>query len=59
MSDIKFMRDLAAFTEALGVENAPIIFELAKVPWPDDQARDKFIYQLTGVNMKLERAYGG
>lgn len=59
MSQIQFIRDLAAFTEALGVQNAPTIFELAKVPWPSDEERDRFINQLTGVNMKVERSYGG
>jgi hypothetical protein len=59
MSNIQFIRDLAAFTEALGVQNAPMIFELAKTPWPSDQERDKFIQQLTGVNLKIERSYGG
>lgn len=59
MSNIPFVRDLAAFTEALGVQNAPVIMQLAKVPWPSDQHRDQFILQLTGVDLKTERAYGG
>jgi hypothetical protein len=58
MSEIRFIRDLAAFTEALGVQNAPIIMEFAKMPWQSDEERDQFIVQLTGVYMKAERAYG-
>jgi hypothetical protein len=59
MSNVQFIRDLAAFTEALGVQNAPTIFYLAQVPWPNDQERDSFIQQLTGVSLKVERSYGG
>ena len=59
MSNVQFIRDLAAFTEALGVQNAPTIFEMAKVPWKSEQERDRFIEQLTGVDLKVERSYGG
>jgi len=59
MSNIRFIRDLAAFTEALGVQNAPMVVEFAKMPWPSDQDRDQFIQQLTGISMKVERSYGG
>jgi hypothetical protein len=45
---MSFVDDLAAFTDALGVENAPIIFDLAQVPWPSDENRDEFIQALTG-----------
>jgi hypothetical protein len=58
MSEIRFIRDLAAFTEALGVQNAPMIVEFAKMPWQSDEERDRFILQLTGVSMKVERSYG-
>ena len=43
-----FISHLAAFTEALGVENAPIIMSLATVPWPSEADRDQFITELTG-----------
>lgn len=56
MSD--FGRNLAAFTEALGVENAPTIVHLAQVPWPSDDARNLFIRELTGFDVKEENAYG-
>lgn len=48
-----FIKNLAAFTDALGVENAPSIVHLSKVPWPDDTTRDSFIQALTGVNMSV------
>lgn len=53
-----FERHLAAFTEALGVENAPSIVYLSLVPWPNDEARNEFIRGLTQVDMKEINAYG-
>ena len=50
MNDM-FVRSLAAFTDALGVENAPTIWEFSTVPWPDDATRDQFIKDLTGTDM--------
>ncbi len=47
-----FARNLAAFTEALGVENAGMIVALSTVPWPSDENRDQFIRALTGFSMK-------
>lgn len=46
-----FVKNLAVFTEALGVENAPTIVHLSLVPWPDDATRDDFIKNLTGYDM--------
>lgn len=46
-----FVKNLAAFTEALGVESAPSIVEMSLIPWPDDATRDSFIKELTGVDM--------
>ena len=46
-----FVKNLAAFTEVLGVENAPTILSLSKIPWPDDTTRDAFIKDLTGQDM--------
>lgn len=46
-----FVRNLANFTEALGVENAPTIMSLSLIPWPDDATRDQFIKDLTGYDM--------
>lgn len=54
-----FLRHLAAFTEALGVENAPTIFALSQVGWQDDDQRDQFIRELTGVSIKERLTYGG
>lgn len=48
MADDGFIRDLAAFTDALGVKAAPHAIYLAMVPWPDTQSRDTFIKNLTG-----------
>lgn len=53
-----FERNLAAFTEALGVENAPSIVYLSLVPWPNDEARNDFIKGLTRIDMKEINAYG-
>jgi hypothetical protein len=46
-----FVKNLAAFTEALGVQNAPTILEMSLIPWPDDATRDSFIGHLTGIDM--------
>lgn len=51
-------RNLAAFTEALGIENAPTVVFLSMVPWPTDEARNDFIKNLTGISMKSVNAYG-
>lgn len=48
-----FVKNLAAFTDAMGVENAPAIVHLSLVPWPDDTTRDQFIKDLTGVDMSV------
>lgn len=41
------MQNLGAFTEALGIENAPTVVYLSLVPWPSEQERDDFIRILT------------
>lgn len=46
-----FVSNLDAFTNALGIENAPTIMELSLVPWPDEATRDDFIKSLTGYDM--------
>jgi len=46
-----FVKNVAAFTDALGVENAPTIIHLSLVPWADDTDRDQFITALTGIDM--------
>jgi len=50
-----FVKSIAAFTDALGVENAPTIMHLSLIPWPDDTTRDQFIQELTGYNMSANR----
>lgn len=52
-----FIRNLDAFTKALGVENAPIIFALSQVPWPTDDDRNQFILDLTGVSIPARDSY--
>ncbi len=51
MQDDGFIRNLAAFTEALGVTHAPSIVYLSQVNWPDEPTRDRFINLLTGKRM--------
>jgi hypothetical protein len=45
-----FIENVAAFTEALGVEAAPAIMHFSMVAWPDADTRDAFIKDFTGVN---------
>ena len=51
-----FIDDLDAFTQALGVENAPTIVHLALVPWPDADTRNDFIAKLTNIDLRYEDA---
>jgi len=53
-----FERNLAAFTEALGVENAPTVITMSLVPWPDDASRNQFIKDLTGRDIPEMNSYG-
>lgn len=53
-----FLRNLAAFTEALGVENAPAIITFSLLPWESDDHRNDFIKDLTGINIAEKNAYG-
>ena len=48
-----FVKNLAAFTDALGVDNAPTIVHMSLIPWPDDTTRDSFIKALTGIDMSV------
>jgi hypothetical protein len=50
--DASFVRDIAAFTDALGVENAPMVMYFALVPWPSDDDRNDFIKQLTNISIR-------
>jgi hypothetical protein len=58
LSEIRWIRDIAAFTEALGVQNAPLIMALSLVPWNDDAQRDQFISDFSNVSYKEELSYG-
>lgn len=53
-----FIRSLAAFTEALGVENAPTVITFALLPWESDAQRNDFIKDLTGIDISEKNAYG-
>lgn len=48
-----FVKNVAAFTDALGVENAPTVMYLSMMPWGDDATRDQFIKHLTGYDMSV------
>lgn len=47
-----FVDNLAAFTETLGVENAPTIMYLSMVPWGTASNRNAFIRALTNVDLR-------
>jgi hypothetical protein len=53
-----FVRNLDAFTQALGVENAGMVFSLSAIPWPTDEKRDEFINEMFGVDLVRRRMYG-
>ena len=53
---MQFIDDLAAFSEALGIENAPTVVYMALGPWPSTTVRDDFIRQLTGRDRRYEDA---
>lgn len=47
-SNHRTIRNLAAFTEAMGVQNAALVWHLStRVQWKDDDDRDDFIRVLT------------
>ena len=49
------IRNLAAFTDALGVENAALVWYLStRVVWPDDDNRNDFIRVLTGSDPRQQ-----
>ena len=50
-----FIDNLAVFSDALGVENAPTVVYLSLVPWPDPDVRDDFIMDLTGRDPRYEK----
>lgn len=52
-----FIRNLDAFTQAFGVQHAPVIFSLSQIPWKDDDDRNDFIFKLTGVSVKAKGSY--
>lgn len=43
----RFQDNAAAFTEAFGVSQAPLVVYLSMIPWESDD-RDEFIYRTTG-----------
>jgi len=52
-----FVRNLDAFTQAFGVQHAPVIFALSNANWPSDEDRNEFIFNLTGVSVKAKGSY--
>jgi hypothetical protein len=57
-ADNPFVRNLAAFTQALGVENAPAVFTFAAIGWPSDEVRNDFIKDMAGVDFRELDQYG-
>jgi hypothetical protein len=55
--DSMFTRNLADFTDALGVENAPTVMYLSLIPWPSDEERVDFIKALTNMSMRELLSY--
>lgn len=53
-----FVRNLDAFTRALGVENAPAVVHLSLLPWESDEQRDSFIEDITAINLKQVNSFG-
>lgn len=53
-----FVRNLDAFTRALGVENAPAIIHLSLIPWENDEQRDEFIRDITDINIRQVNSFG-
>lgn len=52
------IRNLDAFTRALGVENTPAIFSFSLLPWQSDAQRDAFIKDLVGIDLRKVNSYG-
>lgn len=44
----KFMDNIAAGVDALGLENSPIIWALANVQWASPAERDQFLAEIGG-----------
>ena len=55
---MKCVRNLAAVTGALGVENAPTVMFMSMFPFKDDDSRNDFIHDLTDISMTELRTYG-
>lgn len=43
----QFMDDVAAFVDALGMDEPGLILSLAQIAWDDEEDRDQFINFLT------------
>lgn len=55
---MSMVEDLDAFTRAFGIENAPMVFHFAMLPWASTEQRDSFIQDITGINLAQVNAYG-
>jgi hypothetical protein len=44
----RFMDNAAAFTEAFGVKQAPLVVWMSMIPWNSGEDRDAFIRKVTG-----------
>lgn len=48
MSELSFVNNIAAGVDALGLENSPIIFALARIAWDSIDDRDGVFNYLGG-----------
>jgi hypothetical protein len=39
----QFIRDVAAFVDAIGMDEPGLVLSLSLIPWEDDEDRDQFI----------------
>jgi nucleoid-associated protein YejK len=48
---VKFIENVAAAVEALGVEKAGIVYGIAMTDWESDQKRDDFLRLVSGKSI--------
>lgn len=44
------MRNVTAFVNAFGVEDADLVVTLATIPWKSEDERDGFINEIVSIN---------
>lgn len=48
MSGLRFVDNIAAGVEALGLENAPLVYAMARVKWESREDRDAMLAWMGG-----------